>query len=286
MPGPGDAMTPVPAVQVAMAVYKPDMAALRRQVASILDQQGCAVRLTLFADGPMPQLPALEALVGEDERLALVAFPENRGAAATFMEGLAHLAAQPDAPGHFAFADQDDVWDADKLALSLERLAATGADAVHADCRVAGPTLEPIAPSVFALERRNLTPSLTELFFRNNATGMTMVMDAALARQAAALRHLRPQGWLHDHLVAVLAAAGRGLAVLDRPVVSYIQHGANEVGARAPSARLTASGGFMRAGGHADRYLTQGAALIAAILESDWPAAAACGCRRKPIWMR
>jgi glycosyltransferase involved in cell wall biosynthesis len=179
-------------IEVVMAIYRPNMAALERQVASVLAQQGCRVRLHLFADGPMPELADVARLAQRDDRICLTAFPQNRGAAATFCEGLAAVAAMPGEGRCFAFCDQDDVWHTDKLARSLARLSAQGADGVHGDVRVVDAAGTVIAPSAFALEGRVPTGDPAALFFRNNATGMTMLLGEALARRVArALRSSR-----------------------------------------------------------------------------------------------
>ena len=227
----------IPQIDVVLAVHQPDMTALERQIDSVLAQEGCTVRLHLFTDGPMPQLEQIEALAGRLPEVTLNTFAENRGPATTFLEGLAHVL---DHPGEhaderwFAFCDQDDVWHPRKLAASFARLQASGAACVHTDTRVTGADGNIIAASLFALERREVEPALLDLFFRNNATGMTMLFGASLAKQAAAMRHLRPHRWLHDQFTAFLAVAGRGLVFCDEPLADYVQHGGNMVGAGQP----------------------------------------------------
>ena len=218
---------------VILAVYQPNMAFLERQIASVLAQRHCTVRICLIADGPMPQLAAIAELVGKDDRLSMTSFDKNRGPAEAFLGGLEHALSLPhDASDRwFAFCDQDDVWHPEKLGVSLQRLTQSQAACVHGDARLVDANLNLIAPSLFDAEKRDRDPSLITLFFRNNATGMTMLFGEALARQVAGLRHLRPSLWLHDHFTAFIAATGRGLAFEHHALVDYVQHGGNAVGA-------------------------------------------------------
>jgi len=264
----------LPLLDVILAVYEPDLVALGRQIEGVLAQTGCRPRLTLFVDGPMPQLPAIVALASRHPAVAMVGFPENRGPAATFLEGLAHVLAAPEENGeerYFAFCDQDDLWHADKFQVSLVRLRASGAAAVHSDARVVNASLCVVAPSLFDMEGRQRDPRLAALFFRNNATGMTLVMEEPLARQVAQLRHLRPERWLHDHFVAFVAAAGAGLVLEPRALVDYVQHGGNMVGAGGASMGLPIlpSFGFLDPHGAAARWIEQGADLVAVLLAME-----------------
>lgn len=259
----------IPEIHVVLAVFKPDMAALERQIDSVLAQVGCKVHVHLFADGPMAQMPQIEALASRHAEMSLVVFPENRGPAATFLEGLAHVLANDtdsSSPRWFAFCDQDDVWSADKLAVSLARLEQTGAGCVHTDARVTNADLSVLAPSLFALEQRQRIPSIAALFFRNNATGMTMLFTHELALDVTAQRQLRPQGWLHDHFTAFMAACGHGLTFEERALADYVQHGGNLVGAGGVTGKRP-SGGFLDASGHVAQLLAGGELLVQAVLQ-------------------
>lgn len=255
-----------------MAVYQPDIPRLRAQVASILSQADVRIRVFVCVDGPMQQLPEIERMTEEDERLFLVAFEEWRGAADTFLSGLEHVLKVAPSPDErcFAFADQDDLWFSNKLVSSVAELRAQGVSAVHTDAQVMKSDGTVIAQSVFSFEGRDLEPGVKRLFFRNNATGMTMVLRESLARALLALHDLRPRGWMHDHFAAFLAQAGAGLWAMRTPTASYIQHEDNTIGALERPARLGASGNLRKDGGTTDRYLREGAQLIEHLLEAEW----------------
>ncbi len=258
-----------PRVAVVMALYHPDQTRLEKQIASICNQSRTDLSLHLFADGPMPQLAQIRDIAGNHQDATLECFEENRGPAPTFLAGLEWaLDKCPDAE-YFAFADQDDVWLEDKLARSTDTLIRSGAAAVHTDASLTDDRGTEIASSMFEYESRDRSPTLKRLFFRNNATGMTMVLTRDLARQVIELRDMRPNTWLHDHFAAFLAKAGDGLEFLLEPTVQYVQHGGNVVGANAVSGSVGASGNFAKSGSASDLVLRQGAALVSSLLDSE-----------------
>src|SRR3954453_13242182 len=103
-----------PSVFVVMAVYRPDLDYLEKQVRSILEQRDVALRLVCVLDGPNPAAEA--TLQGfADSRLKVV--PSARlGIVGAFELGLsAALTISDSDADRFAFADQDDVWEHGKL---------------------------------------------------------------------------------------------------------------------------------------------------------------------------
>ncbi|MEO9462243.1 MAG: glycosyltransferase [Marinomonas sp.] len=260
-------------IHVIMAIHDPDLLRLNRQIASILDQQDCRVSLSLFADGPQKDEANLSMLCEKWERVDLTVFPENLGPGATFLAGLERvLELEGYNDSFFAFADQDDIWNLDKCNLSIRAINQNKAAAVHCDMRVVDDELLEIAPSIFDHEMRNLEPTATDLFLRNNATGMTLVFTEQLARKLVELSDLRPTMWLHDHFTAFIALCcfsktdgSNGLTCLKVPLVDYVQHGNNLVGAATKKTQIPGFS-FLREDGPSARYLKSGELLIAGIL--------------------
>lgn len=134
------------------------------------------------------------------------------------------------------FCDQDDVWHTDKIARTLEAMRAMearhGRDTpllVHTDAEVVDETLQRMAPSHH--KSTKLLPEhspLPRLLIQNVAQGCTMMMNRALVTRAAPIP---PEARMHDHWVALVAAATGDIGYLPQPTLRYRQHGANQVGA-------------------------------------------------------
>ena len=259
------------AIHIVMAVYQPQMEALERQVQSVLGQTAVDVRLYLFADGPDALPAGMGKMFARDKRIEYLNFETNRGPADTFLEGLARvLPANLGNDGLFAFADQDDVWHPHKLAATARMLRSESLSAVHADARLVDGAGRVISSSMFAFEARDSAPDLERLFFRNNVTGMTLLLSSDAARAICDLRAYRPAGMLHDHFAALVASSIKGLGFLDLPCVDYIQHGANAIGAKPASSRLQRLARLRSGMEPAREYLRQGEDFFAALEQSDW----------------
>jgi glycosyltransferase involved in cell wall biosynthesis len=190
------------------------------------------------------------AATQEVNRVVRVTAPEARlGATDSFMRLLAAATeAEPEAPV-FAFADQDDVWQPNKLARAWTALA----------------DLPPATPALYCarqilvdagLHRLGISPPIRAPGFpaaltQNIATGCTVVMNRAAARLVAGTRP--PAASMHDWWAYILvAAAGGRILADDEPVVLYRQHRTNAIGApasvplRALAALKRGSRAFMR----------------------------------------
>lgn len=140
-------------------------------------------------------------------------------------------AACADGSDVFAFADQDDVWLPEKLALGVAALAdaPAGTPALYSARRVlVDAKLNHVALSPIVHEPTGFPAALTQ----NLATGCTLMLNREAAELVGASR--APAGTLHDWWCYLLVAAAGGRLIFDTvPVVLYRQHDGNMVGAPA-----------------------------------------------------
>jgi glycosyltransferase involved in cell wall biosynthesis len=138
-----------------------------------------------------------------------------------------------------AFADQDDVWEANKLEALIPHfddartlLAHSDALLIDAKGRETGSLMR--ALRLTARERSALRGgrALDALLRRNLVTGATMMIRRSLLETALPI----PAGWIHDEWLALIAALQGGVVFDQRPLVRYRQHGANQIGASRLSA--------------------------------------------------
>lgn len=164
------------------------------------------------------------------------------GAAGNFLS----LVRQADAD-YVLLCDQDDLWEADKIAVLKQAMAEMeagyGADTpllVHSDCSLISEEGDLIGESFFRHQGWDPNAvSLPPLLVQNNVTGCTLIMNAPLRRLIAA--HARAKDlFMHDWFIALTAASFGRIRFVDQPLTRYRQHGDNAIGAS--SKKLLARG--------------------------------------------
>lgn len=161
------------------------------------------------------------------EKITLIQDELNVGnACGNFLELLSHSTQE-----YIMFADQDDVWEPNKIELEVNEIHKYKDTPVllHTDLCVVDENLKTVAPSLMELQR--LEPNyitLNRLIAQNNVTGCTVVMNRALVklfRNASGIL-------MHDWWFALIAAAFGKVVFVDQKTVQYRQHTENEVGAK------------------------------------------------------
>lgn len=155
-----------------------------------------------------------------DDRIVVLPDDGHRlGAASSFMSLLAQVG---DAP--FAFCDQDDIWEPQKLAWSVAELRRAGAPiaGVYTDAFLCDQHGEVEGPSALARRGVRRPPTFGELLIVNAAIGATFVGTAALARAAVEAADHDP--WMHDWWCALVAAYGGELRMIPYPTMRWRRH--------------------------------------------------------------
>lgn len=227
-------MIPPPKIDVLLAVYN-GAQHLPELLESLKAQSHHDWRLILRDDGSSDGSPDLVrdwATLTRRELLVVEDGDARVGPADSF----ARLLAWSDAP-YFAFCDQDDVWEEDKLTRLVDAAVSAGDGVIlaHCDLAVVDENLAPVAPSFWrqqdcdAALRRAAQGHRARLLFQNPVTGCAMLGNAALRRT---MLPMPDDISMHDWWAA-LAAAYRGRIVpVEAPLVRYRQHDGNAVGAR------------------------------------------------------
>ena len=214
----------MPRVEVLMSTYNA-MKFGTEQLKSILNQEGVEVQLRVRDDGSTDGTQTW--LESEAAKGHLVWDQgENLKPARSFMELLAN--ADEDV-AYYAFADQDDIWLADKLQTAVAQLDDNEPSLYFSRTQPVDERLELLPGSCF-------TPRLTfgEALMCHLATGHTMVMNAALRRL---ILQYRPDFLpMHDMWIYLVAQAVGAKVYYDATShVHYRQHADNVLGARESS---------------------------------------------------
>jgi hypothetical protein len=167
------------------------------------------------------------------ERIRLISHDRaEHGAAKNFSKLLIASNAQ-----YVMLADQDDVWDTDKAAICLTEMqrledknGRLSPALVHSDLRVVDHDLNLIAPSFFdfqGLHGERL--GLSDLLAQNVVTGCTAMLNKALSCLVSPVPR---EAVMHDWWIALVAASRGEIGLVQRPTMSYRQHGSNTLGAQ------------------------------------------------------
>lgn len=223
----------VPSIEVALATAQSERF-LRELLDSLFAQTEQGFTLLVSDDGSGDATMEIleEYSRRHPGRIRIVARDRQpHGAAGNFSRLLDHARAD-----YLLLCDHDDVWLPNKIALSRERMAeleaARGAAVpllVHTDLVVVDERLEVIEPSMAKYWQASPPRSdLTSLLTANVATGCTIIMNRALYEKA---RPIPPEAMMHDHWLALVAAALGAIAYVDEAPILYRQHGGNLIGA-------------------------------------------------------
>lgn len=136
------------------------------------------------------------------------------------------------------FADQDDIWMADKVLITLTKMkemesifGTEKALLVHSDLKVVDEYLQEISPSFWSytgLKPREGT-HLNRLLVQNEITGCTVMINRPLIELS---RPIFPGCVMHDWWLGLVASACGHIGVIKEPLILYRQHGGNTLGAQ------------------------------------------------------
>jgi len=137
---------------------------------------------------------------------------------------------------YIAFADQDDVWRADKLEKLTAALAAPNVLAAFSDAAVVDENLVSLGYTMWqqagftATRRRTIEADRPwEVLYKDPVvTGATLIFRRELLPSLLPV----PDRWMHDAWVAQIAASFGRLVAVDEPLIFYRQHANNVIGGR------------------------------------------------------
>jgi rhamnosyltransferase len=219
-----------PTVLVLMAAYN-GAKWIQDQVQSILAQADVKVALVISDDGSTDRTRSLLDRFTLDERVTLSSPTSPTGSAAqNFLWLIRNRSAENFS--FVAFADQDDLWDVDKLSRACEALGAGGAGGYS--CAVTAWWSGGREVILSQLDRA----TESDFLFEGAGQGCTYVLTAAFYQRIRAFLIQNPaltaSLHFHDWAIYALSRSWRIPWTFDpAPKMKYRQHGANDTGARA-----------------------------------------------------
>lgn len=156
----------------------------------------------------------------------------NMGVTMNFLQALGRTTND-----YIMFCDQDDVWKANKITLTLKRMrnmeAQIGKEipmAVFTDATIVDQDLNEIYPSFFC--SNHLNPKKTELahlLMENKLIGCTVMVNSALRKILQSNRYPEKARY-HDWWVALIASSFGKISYISEKTLQYRQHSNNVVG--------------------------------------------------------
>lgn len=223
-------------VNILMSTYNGERF-IYNQIDSILAQTYSEWRLYIRDDGSRDGTKAILKAYAEahQERIFLdESQPKGLGA----MRSFGYLLEQHRDADYFAFSDQDDVWNPDKLEICMSAVLQAEQNhpdlpvVVHTDLKVVDEQLREIAPSFWRYS--NIKPDLVDnhlhyLAICNSVTGCAMLFNRK-ARDLAL--PMSPNAYMHDAWIALCTLYSGGVVVpVHQATIAYRQHGDNVLGA-------------------------------------------------------
>lgn len=221
-------MIQLPRMAVCLAVYN-GRQWIAEQVETILGQKGVEVTVFVSVDASSDNSEGLvDQMAESDARLKILEHGHRFGGAApNFFRILSDV--DFSAFNYVCFADQDDVWNQDKLRHAHEKLQATGVDAYSSNVMAFWPDGRQ------RLIEKAQKQVQWDFLFEAAGPGCTYVMRKELAGAIQSLLKIR---WadiqkigLHDWFIYAFARAnGYRWVIDDYPGMLYRQHENNQVG--------------------------------------------------------
>lgn len=204
---------------------------IEEQINSLLTQSHQHARIIARDDGSIDDTRSILINSG----IETLPNDQNLGAQASYFTLLQHAVKYTNAD-YFMFCDQDDVWKADKIEITLSRLLELEANnrdlpaLVHSDLEVVDQQLNTIASSMWKYEY--ILPyknSFSRLLIQNTVTGCTTMINRSLAEKCLTTP---PNAIMHDWWLALIASYFGRIGIIESPTILYRQHQANTIGTR------------------------------------------------------
>lgn len=196
---------------------------LSQQIDSLKGQTGVHISILVRDDGSSDKT---KKMLNKWQNEGVLAWydGENLKPAKSFLNLIRNA---PEAD-YYAFCDQDDVWDKDKLYVAVNRLINSDKNKpslYFSKAQLVDEKLNRIENITYPKDKFTFGTAL----IRNNATGCTMVFNRKLLEQVN--RYTPQYVLMHDHWIYLLCLALRGHVIYDPDShIKYRQHGNNVCG--------------------------------------------------------
>lgn len=212
-------------ITIALALYKPNMRWLEEELQSIEYQTYQDFKLLVWNDCPEDEKDYLPVFRKYLSRIPVSVYKgeENLGSNGAF-EKLTELTDTP----YIAYCDQDDVWLPEKLEMLKSAIEKRDVDLVCSNMNVIDAGDHLVAKRIEDVRPHQKAPRGNDLFStllsRNFVTGCTILMRTSCAKAAIPFAN----NLYHDHWLAICAAMGKGIYMIQKSLINYRISGENQ----------------------------------------------------------
>lgn len=222
-----------PKIQILMAVFNGE-SYLSDQIKSIQSQTYSNWELLISDDGSTDgSLDIIKNAIDEDHRIRMVLDAKQYGSAKKHFMALTEIATSD----YVMYSDQDDIWDNDKIEITLDEMIQAEKNHPHkpilvsTDLRVVDSNLGLLHPSFLRMSGMKSSKRDFGYFLSSClVTGCTMMINREL-RQIATRSVNIDKIIMHDWWLSLIASAFGYVCYIPKATISYRQHGDNSVGA-------------------------------------------------------
>lgn len=215
-----------PLVSILLAVYKPNEKWLIEQLISLNEQSYNNLELIVYDD--CPEHPVNEELFNRNITnfsFKIIRGIENKGSNIAFEE-----LTKVGNGEYFAYCDQDDIWEKDKIELMVDKFKNTDVTLVCSDLSIIDENSQKTADSITQIRKRHVFKSgynlAKDLLMSNFVTGCAMMVRKDIAQKAVPFE----KTLIHDQWIAIIAALEGKIEFINKPLVRYRQHSNNQTG--------------------------------------------------------
>ena len=210
---------------------------LEEQIDSILNQCSCNTTIFVHDDGSIDSTNEILCKYQKEnpERFMVIEGRSTGSSKANFMfiiERALHYDID-----YFFFADQDDVWESDKVEIMMNEMHNAERDGkpcvVFSDMKVVDENLQVIAPSFFDYidaDPKRIMPN--QLIMQSFIAGCSMLVNRKAAELSTMYMNIE-NIFMHDWWLALIGTYIGDLVYVKNQLVLYRQHGTNQIGAHA-----------------------------------------------------
>jgi len=215
-------------VDILVATYNGEKY-LKAQIDSILNQTYDNIRIVISDDNSTDGTRDILKQYETDDRITVFYQESNLGYIKNFEFLLNQVQNEL-----YMLSDQDDIWLAEKVEKSVEKLKAENLDLVFGDLEVVDENLNTLYPSFVEYMKisrkiKNELGNYKLQYLYNCMTGCTILSKKSFLDKILPLPS-NSKYMVHDYWIGLVVSLYGKIGFLDTPYIKYRQHGNNQIG--------------------------------------------------------